>query len=459
MKLKKIAALLAVAGFAAPAFATNGMNMEGYGPIATGMGGASYAFDNGTAALANNPATLGFMKSGTSRFDLAVGGLQPDVHTSMTGFGEVKSGGTSYIMPGFGYIRKDGQLTWGAGVMAQGGMGTEYSGSSFLAQGTGQDVRSEVGVGRLILPLVYSVNDNLNIGGSLDWVWATMDIKMAASAAQFNALGTGMSAGMGGAMAGLILGGANTFRIDFSDHNDYSGAAYGSGLAGKLGVTYKVNQALTVGATYHSKTNLGDMSTSDSGAAFSAFNSGVAMGPAMGGKITIHNFQWPETYGLGLAYQASDKLMVAADYKRINWSKVMKDFNMTFSTGALGGADYANFKINQNWDDQNVFMLGASYKMNEAMTLRVGANFANNPVPDNRANFLFPAIVKDHYTAGLGYEFDKQNSIDFSLDYAPKVTVNGTQATNGVGDGVLANAGMTVTHSQTNWQFLYSHRF
>ena len=25
------------------AFATNGMNMEGYGPIATGMGGASFA--------------------------------------------------------------------------------------------------------------------------------------------------------------------------------------------------------------------------------------------------------------------------------------------------------------------------------------------------------------------------------------------------------------------------------
>ena len=33
------------------AHATNGMNMEGYGPIATGMGGASMAYDNGTAAM------------------------------------------------------------------------------------------------------------------------------------------------------------------------------------------------------------------------------------------------------------------------------------------------------------------------------------------------------------------------------------------------------------------------
>ena len=41
--------------------ATNGMNLEGYGPIATGMGGASMAYDNGAAAMMNNPATLGLM--------------------------------------------------------------------------------------------------------------------------------------------------------------------------------------------------------------------------------------------------------------------------------------------------------------------------------------------------------------------------------------------------------------
>jgi long-chain fatty acid transport protein len=42
-------------GMAVPglAMATNGMLMEGYGPIAAGMGGASMAYDNGTAAMAN----------------------------------------------------------------------------------------------------------------------------------------------------------------------------------------------------------------------------------------------------------------------------------------------------------------------------------------------------------------------------------------------------------------------
>jgi len=40
------------------AYATNGMLMEGYGPESTAMGGASMAFDNGAAAMVNNPAIL-----------------------------------------------------------------------------------------------------------------------------------------------------------------------------------------------------------------------------------------------------------------------------------------------------------------------------------------------------------------------------------------------------------------
>ena len=64
-----------------PVFATNGMNMEGYGPIATGMGGASFAYDNGTAAVINNPATLAMAES-IARLDLALGvlGLRPRRH-------------------------------------------------------------------------------------------------------------------------------------------------------------------------------------------------------------------------------------------------------------------------------------------------------------------------------------------------------------------------------------------
>ena len=61
-------------------------------------------------------------------------------------------------------------------------------------------------------------------------------------------------------------------------------------------------------------------------------------------------------------------------------------------------------------------------------------------------NYLFPAIVKNHYTVGAGYMFTKASSVDFSFAYAPEVKVN-------------AGSGLTTTHSQTNEQIMYSYRF
>ncbi len=460
MKLKKIAALIAVAGISAPAFATNGMNLEGYGAVATAMGGASMAYDNGAGAMMNNPATLGLMSEGRG-IGVALGFLGPNVHSSVPAFGlNAESGGDAYFMPAFGYVSKTGKLTYGLGVYSQGGMGTEYSSNSFLAAGTGKDVRSEVGVGRIIVPLAYNVSDQLTVGGSVDWVWATMDIKMAAGAGDFMAMATGMTAGLGGAMAGMMGAGANTFRIDFSDSNDFSGKAFGSGFAGKLGFAYKVSPMLSIGGVYHSKTDLDDMETSSSGASFSAFTAGGAMGAPVEGKITIHNFQWPETYGFGIAYQPNNSWLVVADYKRLNWSGVMKDFKMTYSTGNMGpGTQSADFKISQNWDDQDIFMLGASYRVNDALTVRMGGNFSSNPIPDNRVHPLFPAIIESHYTAGLGYMLGKQSGIDFSLAYAPKVTVTGNQTTGARGSGIGANNGVKISHSQLNWQVQYGYHF
>jgi long-chain fatty acid transport protein len=132
-KFTPVAALCAAA---LPAIATNGMNMEGYGPVSTGMGGAAQAMDHGTAAMAQNPATLGLMGQG-ARFDAALrragsqGGQQHGRHAH----GRIQR--HLYVMPAFGYVRRSGSLVYGLGLFAQGGMGTDYGADSFLAMGSG----------------------------------------------------------------------------------------------------------------------------------------------------------------------------------------------------------------------------------------------------------------------------------------------------------------------------------
>jgi long-chain fatty acid transport protein len=458
MKLKKIVvSMFAVGVMASPlAHATNGMLMEGYGPIAAGMGGASMAYDNGNAAMANNPATLGLMADGDSRLDLAVGGLQPTVTSTCTSApctgAAANSGGTAYYMPAGGWIKKSGQLAYGVGVFAQGGMGTEYTAADWVGAGSGKPSRSEVGVGNLIVPLAYNVTPDLNIGGSLDFVWGGMDLQMAMSGAQMGAMaGAGNITGTGAAMAGLpaFLGTAGSVGyFNFSDNSKFTGQAKGTGFSGKLGMTYKVSKQLTVGATYHSKTSLSNLTTTS--ASLSMIT--PAGSQVINGSVSIINFQFPETYGFGMAYQATDDLMVVADYKRIAWAKVMKDFHMNFVSADSGATLNMDLRLPQNWADQNVFNVGFAYKTTEALTLRAGANISSNPVPDNLVNPLFPAIVKNHYTFGAGYSFNKVSQVNGSLVYVPKVTTN-TAAVAGV------SPSYSISHSQLNWQLMYSHNF
>jgi long-chain fatty acid transport protein len=75
----------------------------------------------------------------------------------MAGLPTADSGGTAYVHAGLRYVRRSGALTYGVGVFAQGGMGTEYGADTFLAMGSGEPVRSELGVGRLLFPLAWQV--------------------------------------------------------------------------------------------------------------------------------------------------------------------------------------------------------------------------------------------------------------------------------------------------------------
>jgi long-chain fatty acid transport protein len=485
MTYKKMAALLAISGIAAPAFATNGMNQAGYGPISEGMGGTSMAYDNGVAGAINNPATLGFIAPGTSRLDVGFGDLRPAATVNGQG-----STATDFYMPGLGYVRKDGNLAWGIAVMAQGGMGTDYSNGNFwgtlapfnptanaalntlVTQGQSMRNMSQLGVGRVMFPLAFNVNQDLTIGGSVDYVWAGLDIKWLIDGMHFRDMvpalgGQNIFAQGSGSMINTMLSipgfaGLGYGYFDFEKSGQFYQKATGTGWAGNIGFTYKVSPALTVGGVYHAKTSLSDLKTSESGASIQLaaliLPTPGAFTQTVTGKATVKNFQWPETWGIGLSYEVNPQWTVNADYKRINWAGVMKNFNLSFeadgsaTNGAFAGKalDIVYF---QNWNNQNVLQVGAAYKYNDALTIRFGANIGDNPIPDKYVSALFPAIMKDHYSAGVGYAFSKVSAIDAAFVYAPKVRVTNNWAAVG-GSNQNISLGTDISY-----QVMYSHRF
>ena len=390
MQLKKLTAALAFTGLAlsGSAFATNGMVLEGYGPISLGMGGAATAYDNGTAAMMNNPATLALGGQG-SRLDFALGTIGPRINTSGT-LAMGSSDAAQFAMPAFGYTNTSGNLTYGIGMFAQGGMGTDYDPAPMFA---------EVSVGRVILPLAYSMG-NLTVGGSIDYVFAGMDL-----------------------VAQTPMG-----LIDFKDNTKYTGKTKANGVAGKIGLTYKMSEQLSLGATYQTKSNLSDLK---------------------GGGWKMTGFDMPAIAAIGVAFKPSDKMMLAVDVRDVMWDDVMNT-PVVYGPGAFAGGTGAMFR--QDWDDQTVIAIGLSYKINDALTGRIGANLTDNPIPNQYVSALWPAIVKNHYTAGIGYTLSKAAEFNFGVSYAPEVKVTNPNA-DGMGNDI------TISHRQVNWQLMYSHKF
>lgn len=424
---------IALGSCTAVAHATNGMNMDGYGPIAAGMGGASMAHDNGTAAMMNNPATLGLLDA-ERRADLALAFLGPNVNSTPAGYPGADSQSDAFFMPGFGWVRKQGRFVYGVGVYAQGGMGTEYSADSALAMGSGDPVRSEVGVGRLLFPLSFHVDDRLILAGSVDLVWAGMDLRMAMNGSQLGGMVTGYDANWGPLLGGL--GGASWARFDFSDSSDYTGEAKGYGMAWKLGALYELRPDLRVGATYHSSTHLSDLEGSATLSAQGGFQDS--------GEVKVRDFQWPAMAALGVSWQPTDRWLLAADVKRIFWEDVMEKFRMTYTSSTYGDLE---MEMGQQWKDQTVLNLGVAYQANRSLVLRAGANLSDNPIPDAYVNPLFPAIIENHYSVGFGYRFEAGGELNFAYTHAPEVTV--TNSSNGT----------RISHSQDAWQLMYSWRY
>jgi long-chain fatty acid transport protein len=477
-----ISAAVAAALCSTSAFATNGMILEGYGARATAMGGAAMAYDSGNSGALNNPATLSLMDANV-RAGAGIRYLGPDI-TSSFGPASTDSEGTAYWMPSASYIRKAGDWTYGVAMLAQGGMGTEYgqAGPTDLFAGnmslfnnpvplSGQEIRSEVGVGTIMFPLSKQVNDRLTIGGSIDFVWAMMDLQMDMSGAQFGQLMQGnggridndMGMGVmldtaGGTLApdGIPSIDMNWARFDFTDDNDMTGEAKTTGWMGQLGFTYALSDRLRIGGSYRSKTHLDDMDTND--ATLSMLIPAMGATPmALTGTLNVVDFQWPDSIGLGLSFQATDRVMVVADYKRIGWKDVMQSFRMTFTpdAGQMGGMfdnTMLDVTMDQNWEDQNVFSLGFEYQASEKLALRAGVNLADNPVPNSMVNPLFPATIEDHITGGFGYKLTKNDNLGFSFTFAPEVETVGTGPLN----SMPGMGGVVTTHSQFNWSLSYS---
>ena len=370
--LKKTAPILLVSTLAL--FATNGDTLIGVGVKTRGMGGAGIAFSHGAESTLVNPSLITDIK----QKDVSLGGtiFRPNIKTtlsSQTPNGKVadslrSKSGISMIPTISAVSPITDNIFIGVGMYGTAGMGTDFrnGGESSLMQGNRKLFDSETTLNLLQFSIPVAIKeDKLSVGIAPIIQYGSLDIHYS----MFDKDGK----------PGIVSPGQ---KQDF-------------GLGANIGVNYKFDNGLSLGAIYKSKIKM-DYKDSLKVPA-------KPFGIKLNGTLTQ-----PSEYGIGLGYKKS-KHGIAVDFKRINW-------------GDASG--YREF----GWKNQNIFAIGYEYD-NKNWALRAGYNYGSLPITIYNSNnqieaskdmfnlLGFPATTKSHITLGGSYIFAKDFSMDFSFVY------------------------------------------
>jgi len=414
--MRKTLLAAATAAVLAPgaALATDGYFSHGYGMKSKGRAGASTAMATDSFGGAVNPATMAFAGN---RLDLGVDWFRPDRSASRTG----SAGGTGFLdgsaegnetqdffIPELGWnTMVSPSMSLGVTVYGNGGMNTDYK-SGQLDQGVcqggapnGVRVNLLCGTGNLGVDL-----SQLIIAPTLGWKFApshSIGVSPLIGYQRFKAYGL------------------DAFSPISSDPAHLTNKGYDTSLGYGLRIGYygELLPSLAVGAAYSTKI----------GGKFEEYKGLFAEQ----GKFDI-----PENWNVGLAWKPLSGVTLAADYQRINYSKVKSVGNPsntpgcapTFPAGpgvgdACLGASASSLGF--GWQDVNVIKLGLEYQVSSSLLLRAGYNHSDNPIQsrDVTFNILAPGVVQDHLTLGFTYGIGKSSEVTMAYMHAFNNSVSG----------------------------------
>lgn len=391
---------------AIPAFATNGSQLIGVGSTQKGMGGAVVAAPEDPMTAITNPAGMAVIGS---RADFNGEAFMPrrSVDFASVGGDDTSGGSRLYGVPSLGwtapaFMRDD--VYFGGGFFATAGLGVDYDVISAGAFGDA-DIYTQFQFAKIAPAIAWNVNDRLTIGTSLNADYQLLEIRQSFAGSPLPAPPVSLDLGR-------------------------SVQAYGGGVT--VGAIYRLNNMITVGATYITKQWFQDLKYRIGNGAIVNFPVGNLVASNADSGTYRLDLDYPQQAAIGFAYHPNTSLTLEVDVKWINWedtydkAKLKGAFDLlSFVSGPQGSTN--SIDLNFGWDDQIVVAVGARYAVNEDFTLRIGYNWAESPIDDEDvfSNIAFPAIVEQHVTLGASYNFGPHWAVSGSFMWAFKNDLTG----------------------------------
>ena len=395
-------------GFALIEFSGSGMGNAFAGASASAEDASTVQFNPAGMTLLTGEQAVGVMHYIRPKADFSNNGSTGAVSLGSPALsGSNDDGGRDAYVPNFYYVRDiNDQMKFGFGMNTPFGLATKYDDNWV---GRYHAVESDVMTVNFNPSLSYKMDDKLSLGfgASIQYV----DVILS-SAIDFGAI---CYAALGPVACGAL--GATPQNAD--GFATLTGDNWGYGW--NIGALYQFSKDTRVGLAYRSEVEhdvTGEADFTVPGAASFATASGAFVDTGLKASITL-----PDSLSASFYHSYDSKLALLADITWTGWSD-FKELRIVYDN-----VNQPDSVTTEDWNNSLRYSLGANYRMDEKLLLRVGLAYDETPIPS--AERRTPRVPGDNRTwlsFGAQYKLDKEFTIDvgYSHLFVSKTQINNT---------------------------------
>jgi long-chain fatty acid transport protein len=369
----------------------NGLNLNGLGSRAQGMGGAFVGIANDFSAVFWNPAgAAGFRKEmfgfyATDLIPTATYRLPSMIEEPVV---DAKTK-TSHYLGGLAAYYKplSSKVVVGLGIGTPSGLGTMWDGEDFtpITGGTVYDWSSKVSVVSISPLVAVKLSDVVSIGATFNLNYGMFSLMMP---------------------AGIVLVGIPPDPLDLGQYEENMN---GWGIGATFGVLVTPSEKLGIGLTVRTPSTV-------------SF-SGTANMPTLpvyelpGSSDLERKITWPLWIAGGVSFRPVPRLLLSADIHWTQWSKLDRITTDYLESAWETLIEMSGMDVRVlDWKDATQLRFGAEYTLNASTALRAG--YYNDPAPGPLAtlNVLRPSHTFNAVSIGIGKTISDLQ-LDFGLEY------------------------------------------
>jgi len=384
--MKKTLLILAMVTLAHGATRAGGFKIGLQGQRQIGMAHTGIGLAQDAATVYFNPAGMAFVGN---QLSVGVSGIIPRIQFLDANTNQRSDAVNQLFTPFSLYATcqiKNTPLQFGLGVYTPFGSGVEYP-----TDWSGRYVLTSINLTNVFIQptISWRLNDYLSVGGGFVYSLGHVDLNRQIP---LNSIG-------GKEASGNLEGNAQ-------------------GLGYNLGVYFKPNKRLSLGATYHSRV---DMKVDNGTATFT--NIPEAAEASFPNTAFTTSLPLPGELGIGGAYRLSKKVTVALDLNYTFWNS-FKSLGFDYRDNTDRLTDEVSPR---NYENAYAARAGLQWEAGNRSTVRAGLFYDQTPVQDAFVNPELPDNDKAGVSIGYTYWLKDRLSLDVSLlyeDVAKRLTLN-----------------------------------